>query len=175
MQRLSTQLMLGLILVFVSLSGIEAVEQGKPSKTSVWALAGRAIGSHDPDPGIRNPDWLAERFLGPEERALIPDNPWIQGLDQDYREVMKEPPISGFVANMIVRTKFIDEHLQQAVAGGASQVVILGAGFDSRAYRFRQLLRNVKVFEVDFGPGGAGRAAPERGLYADRLHTPETW
>jgi methyltransferase (TIGR00027 family) len=53
---------------------------------------------------------------------------------------------------MIVRTKFIDEHLQHAVADGVRQVVILGAGFDSRAFRFRQLLRNVKVFEVDFGP-----------------------
>jgi hypothetical protein len=35
---------------------------------------------------------------------------------------------------------------------GAAQVVILGAGFDSRAYRFRQALKQVKVFGVDFGP-----------------------
>ena len=28
----------------------------------------------------------------------------------------------------------------------------LGAGFDSRAYRMRELLKNGKVFEVDFGP-----------------------
>jgi len=152
MYRFSAQLMFVFILICVSLTWIEAVEPGKPSKTSVWVLAARAIGAHDPDPSVRNPDWLAERLLGPEERALIPDNPWILGLDRDYREVMSDPQISGFVANMLVRTKFIDEHLQQAVANGVRQVVILGAGFDSTVYRFRQLLRNVKVFEVDFGP-----------------------
>src|SRR5207249_5178463 len=37
-----------------------------------------------------------------------------------------------------------------AVADGAAQVVILGAGFDTRAYRFADLLRNKKVFEVDY-------------------------
>jgi hypothetical protein len=72
-------------------SGLSAVETGQPSKTSVWVLAARAIGARDSDPRVRNPDWLAERFLGPEERALIPDHPVIAGLDKDYREAMKEP------------------------------------------------------------------------------------
>jgi methyltransferase (TIGR00027 family) len=31
-------------------------------------------------------------------------------------------------------------------------VVILGAGFDSRAYRMRELLKGTTVFEVDYGP-----------------------
>jgi methyltransferase (TIGR00027 family) len=50
---------------------------------------------------------------------------------------------------MIVRTRFIDDALARAVAGGAAQVVILGAGFDSHAYRCEKLLAGVKVFEVD--------------------------
>ena len=33
--------------------------------------------------------------------------------------------------------------------GKVNQVVILGAGFDTRAYRFADRLRNVRVFEVD--------------------------
>src|SRR5262245_23547253 len=47
-----------------------AVEPGHPSKTSLGSTAGRAIGAHDYDPTVRNPDWLAEQFLGPAERAL---------------------------------------------------------------------------------------------------------
>ena len=34
----------------------------------------------------------------------------------------------------------------------ATHVVNLGAGFDTRAHRFRQELRSTKVFEVDYGP-----------------------
>ena len=52
----------------------------------------------------------------------------------------------------LVRMRMIDDTLRQAVKDGASQVVILGAGCDSRAYRFEQLLRSAKVFEVDFPP-----------------------
>ncbi|HXB57314.1 MAG TPA: SAM-dependent methyltransferase [Vicinamibacteria bacterium] len=144
--------LLGAPLLLFGVAKVGAVEAGKPSKTSVLVMAARAIGARDPDPTVRNPDWLAEHLLGPEERALIPDNYALLALDQDYREAMKDPRTRGLVLTMTVRTKFNDEHLLQAVGEGALQVVNLGAGFDSRAYRFRQALRNVKVFEVDYGP-----------------------
>lgn len=129
-----------------------AVEPDKPSKTSIWVLAARAIGAREPDPSVRNPDWLAERFLGPEERAIIATNPVITGIDKDYREAMKEPETRARVLMVNIRTLYIDKRLRELIAAGVQQVVILGAGFDSRAYRFRQELKNVKVFEVDFGP-----------------------
>jgi methyltransferase (TIGR00027 family) len=52
----------------------------------------------------------------------------------------------------LVRTRFIDERLEHAVRSGATQIVILGAGFDSRAYRLKQLLATTRVIEVDYGP-----------------------
>jgi methyltransferase (TIGR00027 family) len=42
--------------------------------------------------------------------------------------------------------------MQEALANGARQIVILGAGYDSRAYRFRKSLNGAVVFEVDFPP-----------------------
>ncbi len=51
---------------------------------------------------------------------------------------------------MLVRTRFVDDHLKRAIENGAKQVVILGAGFDTRAYRFAELLNDKKVFEVDY-------------------------
>jgi methyltransferase (TIGR00027 family) len=51
---------------------------------------------------------------------------------------------------MLARTRFVDDHLKTAIANGATQVVILGAGFDTRAYRFAELLQGKKVFEVDY-------------------------
>ncbi len=133
-------------------STLSAVEPGKPSKTSIWVLAARAIGARDPDPAVRNPDWVAERLLGPDELAIIADNPVAQGLAKDYRVAMQESETRSRVLMVNIRTRYIDQLMQDAVKAGATQVVILGAGFDSRAYRFRQQLKNVKLFEVDFGP-----------------------
>jgi methyltransferase (TIGR00027 family) len=52
--------------------------------------------------------------------------------------------------NIVARTTYIDYKLQVALDEGLEQLVILGAGFDSRAYRFEDLKGpKVKVFEVD--------------------------
>jgi len=107
--------------ILIALGGVgSAVEEGKPSKTSVWVLAARAIGAHDPDPTVRNPDWLAEQFLGPAERALIPENVVMQGVGKDYREAMKEPETRARVLMTNIRTHFIDRRMLQAVRQGAA-------------------------------------------------------
>jgi len=48
----------------------------------------------------------------------------------------------------VARTRLIDDWTTAAVRNGARQVVILGAGFDSRAWRL-PALAGVPVFEVD--------------------------
>ena len=65
---------------------------------------------------------------------------------------MHNPAIVMFAGLMILRTRFIDDALKRAIENGATQIVILGAGFDSRAYRFRDLLKHVEVIEVDARP-----------------------
>ncbi len=109
--------------------------------------AGRALGAREPDPAVRNPDSLAEKLLGPEELALIQEHP----IGRAVADPESTPGFEalGTATMMLVRTKFIDEKLQRAVAEGARQFVILGAGFDTRAHRFSDLLKDVKVFEVD--------------------------
>lgn len=54
------------------------------------------------------------------------------------------PGVNGFLA---VRDRYIDDVLQTSLNEGLQQLVILGAGYDSRAYRFD--LAGVKTFEVD--------------------------
>ena len=55
------------------------------------------------------------------------------------------PGTLGFV---VARERYIDDYLQAGLDSGLEQLVILGAGYDSRAYRFEQL-KGCKVFEVD--------------------------
>jgi methyltransferase (TIGR00027 family) len=55
---------------------------------------------------------------------------------------------AGPRASAIVRTRFIDDLVADAVSVGATQVVLLGAGYDSRAYRLSALAA-VPVVEID--------------------------
>jgi len=121
-----------------------ADEPEKPSRSAQVVAAFRAIGAHDPDEKIRNPDYLAEKFIGPGFLETI-------GLSSDFelsRELLKT---SGNFAYHYVnaRTHHIDTILKKVASEGVKQVVILGAGHDSRAYRFRRIFPDLKFFEVD--------------------------
>jgi methyltransferase (TIGR00027 family) len=56
------------------------------------------------------------------------------------------PGVWEFLA---ARDRYIDDHLEACLGAGLEQLVILGAGYDARAYRFEALKTGVKVFEVD--------------------------
>jgi methyltransferase (TIGR00027 family) len=53
----------------------------------------------------------------------------------------------GALSSGIARTKYIDDILKQTVQDGIKQVIILGAGFDTRALRLNFL--KIPVIEVD--------------------------
>jgi methyltransferase (TIGR00027 family) len=85
------------------------------------------------------------------EGALITD-PWAATLVgtkmvQQIKDSFSEADLTGWVDFMATRTKHIDDWL---AAQAPLQLVILGAGLDTRAYRLAAL-RNTRVFEVDFG------------------------
>jgi methyltransferase (TIGR00027 family) len=55
----------------------------------------------------------------------------------------------GGISYMVVRPRYIDDYLIQCIEDGIEQLVILGAGYDSRAFRFNALKEKVRVFEID--------------------------
>jgi methyltransferase (TIGR00027 family) len=141
----------GLIAVFAFQA--LGVEPGLPSKTSVLTASLRAIGAKHPDAELRNPDYLAAKLLGPRERAILTEFP-MEALDLDFQGAIERLSAAdrGSVSTMIVRTKHFDAALDRALRSGIRQVVILGAGFDSRGYRFQDRLKGVRFLEVDYGP-----------------------
>jgi len=145
------------ILFFTSVAAW-CVEPGKPSVTSLNTTVSRAIGARHPDPSIRNLDYLAEKFIGPEERAILAERDPDRLKAFDIKDTEKawdslsQTGGLGAALGQHMRTRYFDAALEKALAAGAKQVVILGAGFDSRAYRFDKALRGAKVFEVDYPP-----------------------
>jgi methyltransferase (TIGR00027 family) len=55
--------------------------------------------------------------------------------------------MSGHRAFMAAQSRYVEDELNAAVARGATQYVILGAGLDTYAYRNQN--KNLRVFEVD--------------------------
>lgn len=121
-----------------------------PSRTAVANVFHRALGAKNPDPNFRNPDYLAARFLGAPERALLVDHVRA-AIDLDYQTAMQRlpPPSPTLVTTHLLRTRHIDLVLRNALSADTRQVVILGAGYDTRAYRFHDQLAGMPVFEVD--------------------------
>lgn len=54
----------------------------------------------------------------------------------------------GALSSGTARTRYIDDLLLQTLQQGAQQVIILGAGFDTRALRL-DALKNIPVIEID--------------------------
>lgn len=66
---------------------------------------------------------------------------------------LRERRFPGSLGSILCRTRCIDDMLKRSLEQGLDQVVILGAGFDTRAYRIGGMDR-VRVFEVDL-PGAS--------------------
>ncbi len=78
------------------------------------------------------------------------------GAQQRLCAGMRSADISGQVASLTARTRFIDEQAVAAISAGTRQVVILGAGYDDRALRFRTA--GVRFFELDHPATQADKA-----------------
>jgi len=84
----------------------------------------------------------------PYARQMVPG--WMYNLVKFFYDLGygdKRGP--GVMEFLIARDRYIDDFLQQRLDDDLQQLVILGAGLDSRPYRFPQLISGVKVFEVD--------------------------
>lgn len=125
----------------------------RPSQTAEAVCLMRALDQrHAPSQRILD-DAYARNFLSPLGRAVLAS--WeATGTLGDYAE--KVGP--GGIVNVLVRHRFIDDCLRRALRRDLAQVVLLGAGYDSRAYRFAGALAGRPVFEVDF-PATARRKA----------------
>jgi methyltransferase (TIGR00027 family) len=105
----------------------------------------RAAGHRDPI--ISNPDLLAERLLNFRYKVLL--FPGLRHLFLSYYERR----VPGMYLYHQARTIFLDELFLEA-AHSVRQIVLLGAGFDTRPYRFADQLVGTRVIEVDH-PGTA--------------------
>jgi methyltransferase (TIGR00027 family) len=105
----------------------------------------RALESRRPDRLFD--DQLAHAFLDAAAPGLLRQVP---GDRTDNLTEFMEANRRGLMFAPILKTRFFDDYLLAAAAGGCVQLVILGAGFDTRAYRLPLSVPvPVRVFELD--------------------------
>jgi len=90
-------------------------------------------------------DPYARWFLGPMSRATLAS--WEASGRWGKLAERLSPGLTTWV---LTRHRWIDDCLRRALAGDVEQVVLLGAGYDTRAYRFAEQLAGRPVYEVDF-------------------------
>lgn len=120
----------------------DAGGRGEPS--GVWATAVgvarvRALETAREQPLFRDPLAVAFATAG----GLEPGSPLPPRADEASRRRWL-----GVAVSIVIRTKFLDDLLERAVASGVRQVVLLGAGMDSRAFRM-DWPAGTRLFEVD--------------------------
>lgn len=94
------------------------------------------------DSKVRNPDYLAKSFVGNKHRLLLL-------LPYAILRRVVEKMVPGGYCYFLARAKFFDEILQLAIDQNTENLVILGAGYDTRAHRFKEQLNNISVYEID--------------------------
>ncbi len=134
------------------------------ASTAEGAALLRAAGVAEPDPSVRNPDVLAPRFVawGVRLPALVK----VPGVRRLVPR-LAERRIPGSYYFETARTRHLDAVVRSELERGISQLVFLGAGYDSRAYRMATELREVAVFEVDLPAMSAIKRRKVRRIVGD--------
>ena len=121
-----------------------SIEQ-QASGTALATAFIRAFAAADPRLQNRGRDCLAEIFLTDEQKKPLKDP-----ASRDW--VIQNRLTPGAYEFMIARSAFFDQVFERALADQTAQIVLLGAGYDSRPYRFCELIGATSIFELDTNP-----------------------
>jgi methyltransferase (TIGR00027 family) len=116
------------------------MRKSQSSMTAIGIAIVRAMESEKPEAERICYDPYARQFVN---GALYH---FVKFFDRLGYSERRGPGVMGFLT---VRDRHIDEYLKTCLANGVQQVVILGAGYDARVYRFDEFKHSVKAFEVD--------------------------
>ena len=116
----------------------------RASDTAMFAAIHRFISSLEEHPNFKGPDHLAKLFV-PSKTKFFLSFAFIR------RHVRKKltKMVPGTHEYIVARTKYFDDLFEQALTDNIPQIVFLGAGYDTRSIRFKDSVRETKIFELD--------------------------
>ena len=127
------------------------MEDGSPSQTALMVAVLRAHHCHfAPEPKILK-DTTALPLSGMADLEAVKD--YKNGVIEFFSGLSSRETAESFVQqitdSVCMRSRLVEERLTKARKQGLEQLVILGAGLDSTAYRCTDQLNDLPVFEID--------------------------
>lgn len=116
--------------------------KNKSGNTAFGAAAVRLIEQYEPEDKRLFDDPVIYHLTYPFLRFLLKFK-----FMRDYYIRLSEKIIPGIIGGQICRTKFIDDKTL-SVLKDVEQILILGAGLDTRAYRLKGIAQKI-VYEID--------------------------
>ncbi|WP_319563016.1 SAM-dependent methyltransferase [Marispirochaeta sp.] len=116
----------------------------KVSETAVAIASLRALSNYELETTVQSRDELAELFLPEDRRGAL--------CTPESRAVIKQHIPKGMYEYVIARTRYFDDVFIRAINDDIDQIVLLGAGYDSRPYRFDMRTDSISIFELDTKP-----------------------
>lgn len=132
----------------IKTTGNESLKNGPSATAEVTALY-RAIESLRPQSERICYDPYAARFISrPEHLKLLE---LLSSVPEKAVAMMEEVEnfYPGVHNTILARVRYFDDFVRASAHEGIEQIVILGAGYDTRAYRIEELKTRIKIFEVD--------------------------
>ena len=133
------------------------VEQDRVSITALMTAYARAYHATHDAPQIFD-DFLAGRFFSDKEQAWFGArlvealpllNPKLAASHPDQATALAWVMKNQTAPTTISRARYAEDALVSAVRGGVRQYILLGAGMDTFAFRQREMMDQLAVFEVD--------------------------
>jgi len=121
------------------------VKSEEPSKMAEMIALHRVAESTLPEGTRVCYDPYAIHFVSPEVIEFARKNPEKTKAMREHYERL----FPGLGNSIRARVRYFDDFVAEAVDDGIEQLVVLGAGYDTRAYRIDGLKERVNVFEVD--------------------------
>jgi methyltransferase (TIGR00027 family) len=114
----------------------------KVSNTASFTCLSRALSAMDDREGYHGNDDMAIVFI-PAKIKLFFINKFMRNF------LLGKFTAPGMYEYVIARTRYCDDRFRQALTEDFDQVLIFGAGFDTRALRFNPINRGTRIFELD--------------------------
>lgn len=127
----------------------------RPSSTAQLTALGRALELARPIDQRIVDDPYAPVFLTRANQAVLAT----LRLGGPVVQLAERQRVGALPSFALCRHRFVDEQFQNALSDAVEQVLVLGAGYDSRAYRFADELSGRPVHEVDLPPLSRRKAA----------------
>lgn len=110
-------------------------------------------------------DDLAERMLPPGQRLAVRACAWAPARRLLVRTT--EQQARGLWGSLLCRKRYLDDRVGEALATGIDQLVLLGAGLDTRAHRLAAPA-GARSFEVDLPANTAAKQRLARAALGER-------